>query len=241
VQEKSLTRVVNIRREKCDIYAGRPSLFGNPFPVSTYGRKKAIARYTTYFYERVLTDPHFLQAVYRLRDRKIGCYCHPLPCHVGVIANFLNRGFMIINKFRGEYIFLSMFYVRPVLFDRVKYKSGEHAFQTYKVKDPENALTIKRASTPAKAKEWGSLFMARENWNDIRDDVMLAVNRAKFRDPYLQDKLLRTYPARLIECNTWKDHYWGVCNGIGENRLGRVLMKVRREIRNAGEQSCNRV
>jgi predicted NAD-dependent protein-ADP-ribosyltransferase YbiA (DUF1768 family) len=35
----------------------------------------------------------------------------------------------------------------------------------------------------------------------------------------------------LMEGNYWKDTYWGVCNGDGDNRLGEMLMRVRREIR----------
>ena len=35
----------------------------------------------------------------------------------------------------------------------------------------------------------------------------------------------------LIEGNTWNDTYWGVCNGVGKNTLGQLLMKIREEIR----------
>ena len=45
-----------------------------------------------------------------------------------------------------------------------------------------------------------------------------------------------TGDAELIEGNTWHDNYWGVCscskcNGRGKNRLGKLLMKVREELR----------
>jgi predicted NAD-dependent protein-ADP-ribosyltransferase YbiA (DUF1768 family) len=39
--------------------------------------------------------------------------------------------------------------------------------------------------------------------------------------------LAATSPAELIEGNTWHDTFWGVCDGIGENNLGRLLMKIR--------------
>ena len=47
----------------------------------------------------------------------------------------------------------------------------------------------------------------------------------------LQERLLATGDAILIEGNTWNDTYWGVCNGVGKNTLGQLLMKIREEIR----------
>jgi hypothetical protein len=35
--------------------------------------------------------------------------------------------------------------------------------------------------------------------------------------------------ARLVEGNTWNDRYWGVCRGVGQNKLGHLLMKLREE------------
>jgi hypothetical protein len=42
--------------------------------------------------------------------------------------------------------------------------------------------------------------------------------------------LLDTSDKVLIEENNWNDTFWGVCNGVGENNLGRLLMQVRGEI-----------
>ena len=35
----------------------------------------------------------------------------------------------------------------------------------------------------------------------------------------------------LEEGNTWHDTYWGVCNGKGKNKLGKILMQVREELK----------
>jgi hypothetical protein len=43
--------------------------------------------------------------------------------------------------------------------------------------------------------------------------------------------LLATGDMELIEDNDWDDTYWGVCNGAGENNLGKLLMKIRAEAR----------
>ena len=61
---------------------------------------------------------------------------------------------------------------------------------------------------------------------------MLNVVRAKFdQHPDLAQKLLETGDEELVEGNTWGDRYWGVCGGKGKNMLGKILMRVREELR----------
>ena len=76
-------RVVNLRKEKYTVYIGRPSIFGNPFIIGKDGsRKKVIAKYKDY----ALKYPNLLKAIKTLKkDDKLGCFCHPLPCHGDVI------------------------------------------------------------------------------------------------------------------------------------------------------------
>lgn len=47
------------------------------------------------------------------------------------------------------------------------------------------------------------------------------------RNKELRDKLLFTNDKYLEETNDWNDKYWGICNGIGENNLGKILMGIR--------------
>ena len=60
---------------------------------------------------------------------------------------------------------------------------------------------------------------------------MESILRVKFSDDKLKNKLIDTYPAELIEGNTWNDKFWGVDinTSIGENNLGKILMKLRDE------------
>lgn len=69
-------------------------------------------------------------------------------------------------------------------------------------------------------------------WPEIQVDVMRRVLMAKFSDAYLQQQLLDTGDEELIEHNTWKDRFWGVWEGRGENQLGQLLMEVRAHYRN---------
>ena len=56
----------------------------------------------------------------------------------------------------------------------------------------------------------------------------------KFSFTVLKRQLLETGAAELIEGNYWGDRYWGVCKGVGDNWLGKLLMTVRKEIREGG-------
>ena len=43
--------------------------------------------------------------------------------------------------------------------------------------------------------------------------------------------LLSTGDKYLEETNHWKDTYYGVCDGVGKNVLGKILMSVRNIIK----------
>ena len=61
---------------------------------------------------------------------------------------------------------------------------------------------------------------------------MYEIVYAKFtEDDFMKQSLINTGVHELIEGNTWNDTYWGVCKGRGHNKLGKILMKVREELR----------
>lgn len=131
----------------------------------------------------------------------------------------------LIDRFRGEYDFLSNFYLEDDC------TTVEHFFQALKTKDTAEQEKILNAPTPGSAKRLGRTVKLRSDWEEIKDDIMYELVRDKFEDPELAEKLLATGEAELIEGNTWGDTYWGVCRGRGLNKLGRILMQVRAELR----------
>ena len=142
----------------------------------------------------------------------------------------------MIDRFEGEYFFLSNFYPSPFVFkegeDEFIAKTVEHYFQYAKTPSMEEGIEILNATTPAKAKRLGRSCHLRKDWEIIKDDVMLFALREKFSNPEFRNKLLATGDEELVEGNWWKDTYWGVCEGVGQNKLGKLLMQVREEIRN---------
>lgn len=141
----------------------------------------------------------------------------------------------LIDNFKGAYSWLSNFSrVSITMPDGITYYSTEHAFQAYKTHDMHERRRIAGLSRPKDAKKAGRLVELREDWEEVKFKVMEEVIRLKFQHPHLREQLLATGDAELVEGNTWGDKIWGVCDGEGENHLGRILMKVRDEIR-AGE------
>jgi predicted NAD-dependent protein-ADP-ribosyltransferase YbiA (DUF1768 family) len=63
---------------------------------------------------------------------------------------------------------------------------------------------------------------------------MLRLLRLKFNQLFFKRMLMQTGERQLIEGNTWGDTYWGVCDGEGENNLGKLIMQVRKELRDGG-------
>lgn len=146
----------------------------------------------------------------------------------------------VIAKFEGEYAFLSNFHPSPVevkiLGDRMRFPSGEHAFQAMKANAMgdrpaarQYAFELTKNITPGKAKLAGrKADIDVANWDQNKDRAMREVVFSKFLlSADLCGSLLATKTAMLVEGNDWNDTYWGRCNGKGLNRLGSILMEVR--------------
>lgn len=137
-----------------------------------------------------------------------------------------------ISGFTGRYQFLSNFYEAPVTMDGCTYVTVEAAYQAAKTLDPELRTKIRLEETPGRAKRLGRKAEMRPDWNNMRYGVMLDLVRQKFTvHPDLARRLLETGNATIIESNHWHDTTWGVCDGEGENWMGRILMTVRQELR----------
>lgn len=136
-----------------------------------------------------------------------------------------------ITSFRGEYAFLSNFYPSPVKLLGVTYPTVENAFQAAKCIDNTEKKQFLTCS-PAQAKKLGKKVKLRNDWNTIRIHIMSELVFEKFsNNSNLKQKLIATGDAELIEENTWGDRYWGVCNGKGENNLGKILMNTRKRLK----------
>jgi ribA/ribD-fused uncharacterized protein len=133
----------------------------------------------------------------------------------------------MIKEFTGKCRFLSNFYLWPISHGGILFPSLEHAYQAAKTKDWDVAVRVSQCKTPASAKSMGRRLKLRSDWESVKLNVMEDLVGIKFADEPLHSLLKATCPQVLEEGNWWGDTFWGVCNGKGENHLGRILMKVR--------------
>lgn len=92
-----MTEVVNIFKEPYDVYIGRAGkgqdgYFGNPFPLlKGEERGSSLERYQKYFDNKIENDLEFKKKVLSLKNKKLGCFCKPHPCHGDIIKEYLDK------------------------------------------------------------------------------------------------------------------------------------------------------
>jgi ribA/ribD-fused uncharacterized protein len=137
----------------------------------------------------------------------------------------------MISEFFGENRFLSNFYPAEFVWDGIVWPSSEHAYQAAKMLDRNKRIEFSKLRTPSEAKKLGKHIELREDWNEVRYDLMYEIVLEKFRqNPHLKAKLIATGDARLEEGNNWNDRTWGICppgSNMGLNWLGEILMSIR--------------
>lgn len=132
-----------------------------------------------------------------------------------------------ILGFFGAYRFLSNYHVVDILMpDGLTYPSTENAYQAYKLLDVELRKPFTKY-TCGEAKKAGQDIELRSDWEKVKVEIMLSCLEVKFKTAGLMNLLQATAPKYLEETNDWKDTFWGVCEGKGQNMLGQTLMKIR--------------
>jgi ribA/ribD-fused uncharacterized protein len=130
----------------------------------------------------------------------------------------------------------SNFSAHPITIDGKRWPTTEHYFQAQKFAgvDPAQFAAIHAAKSPMIAARLGRSRTAklRRDWESVKDNIMRAAVLAKFRaHEDARQALLSTGDEPIVE-DTTDDHYWGCgTKGTGQNRLGQILVEVRRQLR----------
>ena len=154
---------------------------------------------------------------------------------MGVDHKYDDKDALILG-FRGPTKWLSNFWPAAIEYEGLVYPTNENAFQAAKFSKEDRSKFI--TCSAREAKEMGTTTpmsdpMIRDWMAGRRDKVMLQINLEKYvNHEDLRDRLRLTSNAYLEETNTWGDRYWGVCGGVGENMLGRILMGIRTYLKN---------
>ena len=81
-------KVVNLRKERYDIYIGRGSKWGNKFVIGKDGdREEVVRRYR----EWILNNKELLGSLHELKGKVLGCFCKPKACHGDVLVELVNE------------------------------------------------------------------------------------------------------------------------------------------------------
>lgn len=132
-----------------------------------------------------------------------------------------------VDSFDGEFRFLSNFAPSYLYHFGLQFNSAENAYQAAKTFNVQERELI-QFMTPGQSKRAGRTVLLRGDWEEVKIRIMTEIVFIKFAmNPPLRKLLLDTGKRKLIEGNTWGDIFWGVCEGIGQNHLGKILMKVR--------------
>lgn len=136
-----------------------------------------------------------------------------------------------VKGFFGPFRWLSNFHLCPVQFEGHVYPATENAYMAAKTLDLEARKPL-LTMAPFQAKAYGRTVALREDWEQVKLDIMYQLNKQKFEwHPELRAALLATGDKYIEETNWWGDRIWGVCTGTGENHLGKILMRIREELR----------
>jgi ribA/ribD-fused uncharacterized protein len=136
-----------------------------------------------------------------------------------------------ITSFSGEFLGLSNVTPFVVRIADVEFPTLEHAFQALRWPRRQDWIEISKIPSPWDVRRRSEeLLYPQTGWEEKKLLIMYKLLQQKFQFAPYKSLLLKTWPRQLIEENHWKDRYWGVYKGKGENWLGRLLMRVRLEL-----------
>jgi ribA/ribD-fused uncharacterized protein len=163
------------------------------------------------------------------------------------------------DESKGEFRFMSNFYVAPFEIDGVSFPTVEHYFQWSKAKLMGDEASATKMLTPPKnktqvepktVKALGAKVkdFDQTKWDGAKNEIMEKAVRAKFTHPKnkeLLEKLLATKNRPIGEASP-RDAYWGIGTSAetsvaknpakwkGQNMLGKLLMALRKEFKEGG-------
>ncbi len=143
--------------------------------------------------------------------------------------------------FKGKWIhnWFSNMSLCEIVVDGKTYPSTENYYQAMKSLDEDIQLQISVA-TPSQSKQMGRRIKIREDWEEVKVEFMRKALEAKFtQNEFYKGMLLATCDFTgikddvIVEWNNWGDKEWGADwkTGIGNNKLGILLMEVREKLK----------
>ncbi|MEM7192768.1 MAG: NADAR domain-containing protein [Pseudomonadota bacterium] len=129
----------------------------------------------------------------------------------------------------------------PIEIDGIIWPTTEHYYQAQKFEEAERRALIHELPHAAAAKRYAVKHksLIRRDWVERKDAVMERALRAKFTQHKSLRALLIGSGDEKIEEESASDYYWGAgADGTGQNKLGKMLMTLRDELRNGARRTA---
>eukprot|EP00026_Physarum_polycephalum_P020054 Phypoly_transcript_22398.p1 GENE.Phypoly_transcript_22398~~Phypoly_transcript_22398.p1 ORF type:complete len:202 (+),score=32.48 Phypoly_transcript_22398:2-607(+) len=141
---------------------------------------------------------------------------------------------------RNQYGCFSNFKIGTIMMDGKPWRSAEHWYQAQKYTGTEHVERIRNLKRAQEAFDEGQLDLKGKrsyaDWEKNKRDIMYKVVKAKFSQRLVFRRILLETGDRPIfeHC---EDKVWGDGkDGTGKNYLGKILMRVRDELRKEEEK-----
>lgn len=129
----------------------------------------------------------------------------------------------------SQFPFLRNGYKCSITFDGEIYPSVEHAYQASKTDLERHRDEIRDAATAKDAVDLGRSLVLRRGWHLDKLAYMENFLRQKFSNEKLMEKMSQLDDSP-IEADMSSD-FWGTGDGAGQNVLGKILTKIKEEIK----------
>lgn len=139
-----------------------------------------------------------------------------------------------IPYYETSYFAFSNFSAHSIRVDGILYPTAEHAYHAQKFTDQAIIDELRAAGSPLEAYEIAHRYKSqrKENWDDIKVSVLYELVREKVRQhKEVRDTLLASGDEDIVEVNP-NDDFWGNGpDGNGQNQTGKILMRIREELK----------
>lgn len=144
-----------------------------------------------------------------------------------------------IDNFNGDFGFLNNEYESEICYEGLMFRNAFNAFQAART---DNEFFRKQFTGDKSTREvlvLGQQISDPKDWESRRLKVMEIIIRDKFiRDKELKQELLETGDRELVNSYNTESPanlYWGSVKNKGNNYLGKILMNVRKDIRDGND------
>ncbi len=136
--------------------------------------------------------------------------------------------------YESTYYLFSNFSAHAIEYNGVLYKTSEHAYQATKFDDKKlrNEIILSRSPLEAKNTAYKYKDFIKKDWHDVKVKIMYEIVKTKvLQHKEVKDVLMNTKNDEIIE-NSPIDYFWGCGKDkTGQNQLGKILMKIRDELK----------